>query len=60
MNESPILGMIVRQKQKERDELQNDVDRFHAQGGQTQYLQPGESCGFTTELGAAHERRKRK
>lgn len=60
MNESPTLGAIVRQKQKQRDELQDDVDRFHAQGGKTQYLKPGESSGFTTELGAAHQRRKRK
>lgn len=60
MNESPTLGAIVRQKQKQRDELQHDVDVFHEQGGKTQYLQPGESSGFTTELGAAHQRRKKR
>ena len=60
MKESPILGAVVRHRQKERDELQRQVDEFHAKGGKTQYLQPGESSGFTTELGAAHQRRKKR
>lgn len=60
MKESMTLGAIVRQKQPQRDELQRQVDEFHAKGGKTQYLQPGESSGFTTELGAAYQRRKRK
>ncbi|QKW95622.1 hypothetical protein AXL3_61 [Stenotrophomonas phage vB_SmaS-AXL_3] len=60
MNESPVLGAVVRHKQKERDELQREVDEFHARGGKTQHLQPGESSGFTTELGATYQRRKRK
>ena len=60
MKESMILSGAIRHKQKERDELQHDVDVFHEQGGKTQYLQPGESSGFTTELGAAHQRRKKR
>lgn len=58
MSESPTLGAHVRHKQHERDELQRQVDEFHARGGQTQHLQFGESSGFVSELQPRHKRRK--
>jgi hypothetical protein len=43
MTESVVLGAIIKHRQKERDELQSHVDHFHACGGKTQYLKPGEA-----------------
>lgn len=43
MNESPMLGAVIRQRQHERDKLQRQVDEFHAKGGKTQTLKPGEA-----------------
>lgn len=60
MTESVVLGAVIRARQPERDQLQRDVDEFHAKGGETQHLKPGETSGFTTELGAAHQRRKQR
>lgn len=56
MKESMTLGAIVRQKQPQRDELQRQVDEFHAKGGKTQHLKPGEVSGIT--MMAHHSRRR--
>lgn len=59
MTESAILGAIIRQRQPLRDELQRQVDEFHANGGVTQHFKPGETSGSDiTDLGQAHKRRK--
>ena len=61
MKESMTLSGAIRHKQKERDELQRAVDEFHARGGETQYLEPGESSGSSlNDLAQAHQRRKQK
>jgi len=59
MKESMILGTLVRLKQPQRDELQRQVDEFHAKGGKTQYLEPGDASG-TTIMVHHSRRRKRK
>lgn len=56
MKESMTLGAIVRQKQPQRDELQRQVDEFHARGGKTQQLKPGETSGVA--MMTHHSRRR--
>lgn len=60
MSESPTLGYLVRARRAERKALQRDVDEFHANGGKTQYLQPGEAsdCEVVEHDGKLNFRRK--
>lgn len=38
----PPSNPRVAHKQKERDDLQRDVDEFHRKGGKTYHCRPGE------------------
>lgn len=58
MKESVTLGALIRLKQLQRDELQRQVDEFHAKGGKTQYLEPGETSGTTMDYHRSRRKRK--